>query len=109
MRMEEVTKAMAFLLGVLVCLVGLALNYMFFVNTPLRSLQTVPYMDVTVGNIEFHHFLYTVLTFLGSALLSISEDEMLKKIGAFFFGVAFMLLVHDIVIIPQMGVFFCIG
>ncbi len=97
----EITPAMAFLLGVLACLIGLTVNYAFLADVPLQTLSTFPAMKITVGGVEYRHLLYNLIVLVASLILILSGHKTVKLIGFFFLGVAVTLLFDEFVLSNQ--------
>jgi len=97
----EIKPAVAFLLGFLACLLGLAVNYSLLLNAPLSTLSTLPAMQVTVGGVEYHHLLYNLIFLTASLIMALSKNNTVRLLGFFFLGVSVALLFDEILLSQQ--------
>jgi hypothetical protein len=106
----EITPATAFLLGLLACLTGVALNYAMLVNIPLGSLSVLPGMKVTAGGVEYHHLLYNLIILTASLFMIYQQNKTVKLLGFFFLGVSAALFLDDFILSKQVaGLILCLG
>jgi hypothetical protein len=99
----ELTPATAFLLGLLTCLIGLAVNYALLINIPFQTLSTFPGMKITVGGVEYNHLLYSIIVLGASSIMALSKNKTVKLLGFFFLGVAAALILDDLILTKQTG------